>query len=483
MRKIIFAVLLFLLFNLTNAQDLSNIQSQPSSSDMQALNLINVTVGGAFVINGTFPALRTERVDQFVTRVFSKYESQVVSGTKDKELLDVLKAQLNSYAKRDITLKRFDGTELKVDLEKFRLTGDFSYNPYLKNNDVLIFPVLDLERNYIDISGAVNLPVKFQFVEGDKLSDAILFANGLNPAYKNITTAEISRLSYNGEKQVVKKINISDNPYLQRGDRIKIIAENNQKVNYKVLVLGEVQQPGYVYITKNNTTLKNVIKNSGGFTKYASLERSTILRGTNEDNILRIKALEYLFSKDKNVNVNEFTKKFDFSKLENLSMLRMSDAQTEDTIYYSIDMKLRQFENNGLVDFTKIFSDDSTKNKFIVKDGDVILVPEKSNTVYVFGQVNSPGYVPFDTGKDFNYYIKKAGGFGEDYKDDIKIIKGKTKSWLSADESTEINPGDFVYVPKSPPRNLFYYLRTASFITSIASALATVAILILNLKK
>ena len=88
MRKIIFAVLLFLLFDLANAQDLNNIQSQSGSSDLQALNLINVTIGGAFVVNGTFPALRTERVDQFITRVFSKYESQVVSGTKDKELLD-----------------------------------------------------------------------------------------------------------------------------------------------------------------------------------------------------------------------------------------------------------------------------------------------------------------------------------------------------------------------------------------------------------
>ena len=178
----------------SNAQDLNNIQLQSGSSDLQALNLINVTIGGAFVVNGTFPALRTERVDQFITRVFSKYESQVVSGTKDKELLDVLKSQLNSYAKRDILLKRFDGTQLKVDLEKFRMTGDFSYNPYLKSNDVLIFPVLDLERNFIDISGAVNLPVKYQFVDGDKLSDAILFAHGLNPAYKNVTTAEISRL-------------------------------------------------------------------------------------------------------------------------------------------------------------------------------------------------------------------------------------------------------------------------------------------------
>ncbi len=467
-----------------HAQDINGIQLNSNEDNLKSLNMISVTIGGDFVVNGTFPASRTETVDQFVTRIITDYQSEALRTTKEKEIIDIIKSKLGKFAKRNILLKRYDGSSINVDLAKFRLTGDFSYNPYLQKNDVIIFPVLNLEKNFIDISGAVNKPTVFQFVEGDKLSDAILFANGLNPAYKNVKYAVINKLSSDGKTQTSKKVLISDNPLLHRGDRIKIIADENKKENYKVLVLGEVKQPGYVYITKNRSDIRDVIKSAGGFTEFASLRQSSVLRGTNKENLLKIKALKKLYESDKEINLTDFENKFNLSNLEYLSMLRMSDAVLEDSVYFLIDMKLREFFGDGVVDFTKIFGqNDSAKTHFYVKDGDVILVPEKSNTVYVFGQVNAPGYVPYKQNANYEYYVNKAGGYGEDYRDDIKVIEGKTKNWISADESTKIYPGDFVYVPKSPSRSFFYYLRTASFITSIASALATVAILIINLSK
>ena len=41
------------------------------------------------------------------------------------------------------------------------LNGDFTNNPYLKNDDVIIFPQPDLEHNSFTVSGAVNNPGKF----------------------------------------------------------------------------------------------------------------------------------------------------------------------------------------------------------------------------------------------------------------------------------------------------------------------------------
>ncbi|MCB9247176.1 MAG: hypothetical protein H6613_00825 [Ignavibacteriales bacterium] len=78
-----------------------------------------------------------------------------------------------------------------------------------------------MERNFIDISGAVNKEVKFQFVDGDKLSDAILFARGLNPAYTNIDSAQISRLSNNGLNEQLLNFSLSENPILLRGIELK----------------------------------------------------------------------------------------------------------------------------------------------------------------------------------------------------------------------------------------------------------------------
>ena len=88
---------------------------------------------------------------------------------------------------------------------------------------MIIFPPVDLERNFFSISGAVNNPGKFPFVEGDKLSDAIELAQGINSAYKNVTSAEINRLDYNGENLNRQIIDINSDFLLKRGDRIKIL--------------------------------------------------------------------------------------------------------------------------------------------------------------------------------------------------------------------------------------------------------------------
>ena len=111
------------------AQDMSNMQQ----SSMLALNKISVTVGGDFITNGTFPASATERVDEFVTRVYNQYRLALLATTKDSRSLAELKSEIDDYAKRGIVLKHIDGTEQSIDLQKFRLTANYEENPYLLN--------------------------------------------------------------------------------------------------------------------------------------------------------------------------------------------------------------------------------------------------------------------------------------------------------------------------------------------------------------
>ena len=480
-QSLFFIVILFAIQ--LNAQTVGGFgNTSDNGMDLTALSLISVTIGGDFVVEGTFPASNTERVDQFVTRIASEYRNGAIRFAKDEESLMRINSELEAYSKRNITLKRFDGTKLKVDLQKFRITGDYNFNPFLKNGDVIIFPALDLERNFIDITGAVNKPIKFPYSEGDKLSDAIQFAQGLNFAYDDLTEVEISRLSTDGEREEVKIFKIEDNPKLQRGDRIRILAEENNKKDYSVLVLGEVNQPGKIHITKSNTTIAEVIKKAGGFTNNASLIRSELIRDS--------KSVSQLILEDPIYNrnsINRFAGKLadrlKQSKMtELLLMQRMSDVVLEDTVFFSLDNKLKELQTQAVVDFTKIFSDSTEDGNFKLRDGDVIFIPTKDKYVYVYGQVNSPGLVPYIEGKDYNYYIEKAGGLGEDYESDIKLIKSKTKSWHTVNSEINIERGDYIYVPKNPPRSWGYYLRNVSFISAIVSTIATI-ILVVNQNK
>ena len=195
------------------------VQPNTSLGDLSSvLSGISVTIGGSFIVNGTFPAAATERVDQFVTRIYNQAKIENLSLARDGGTFKMLQEQFGDYAKRHIKLVSQNGEVRYLDLLKFRLTGDYSQNPYLKNGDVLIFPKLDLERNFVEINGAVNNPTKFQFVEGDKLSDAILFAQGINKAYDNVRYAEISRLNADGTQHSIIKVKISDDVPLKVGD-------------------------------------------------------------------------------------------------------------------------------------------------------------------------------------------------------------------------------------------------------------------------
>ncbi|MDA3860080.1 MAG: SLBB domain-containing protein [Melioribacteraceae bacterium] len=461
-------LILSILFSITLiAQDMGDIQQ----SSMYALNKISVTIGGDFITNGTFPASATERVDEFVTRTYNQYRLALLATTKDSRSMAELKAEIDEYAERGIALKHVDGTEQILDLKKFRLTADYAENPYLLNGDVLIFPQLDWQRNFIEVEGAVNKPTQFQFVDGDRLSSALLFSRGINAAYENADSIEITRLSYDGMNEEIIKANLKDNPELKRGDRIRVIANETQKRDFKVLVEGEVNKPGYIFIKKDNTTIKEVIEKAGGFKKTADLAGGELIRS----NVLTNTTNTPFQDRKRAFNLQALNRETDL-----LMMIRMADIEPEDSLSLIYDNQLRNAKSIVTVDFKKVLDDNSENSKFTVKDGDIIYIPEITGLVNVFGQVMNPGFVDYIEGSDYQYYIDKSGGIGNRAKDAVYLIKGKTRAWIDmTDEDNEfkIESGDFIWVPKDIPRNFDHYLTRTARIAGVIAALITVVLL------
>lgn len=458
--------ILFLSIILTitlNAQEMNDLQQ----SSFAALNKISVTIGGEFITNGTFPAATTERVDEFVTRYYNQFRLAYLTNSTDSRSLAQMKAEINEYAERGIILKHFDGSEQLIDLQKFRLTADYSENPYLLNGDVLIFPKVDWQRNFIEVEGAVNKPTQFQYVEGDRLSCALLFANGINLAYENINTIEITRLSYDGMNEEIINAKISDNHELKRGDRVRVVANETQRRDFKVLIEGEVNKPGYIYITKDNTTIKQIIEKAGGFKKNADLNNGELIRANSITNITNVPFQD----RRRAFNLRALNRQTDL-----LMMVRMADIEAEDSLSLIYDNQLRNAKSIVTVDFNKVLDDSSENSKFIVKDGDIIYIPENTGLINVFGQVMNPGFVDFIEGKDYNYYIAKSGGFGGRAKDAVFLVKNKTRAWIDmTDEENNytIESGDYIWVPKDIPRNFDHYLTRVSKIAAVVSGVAT----------
>jgi protein involved in polysaccharide export with SLBB domain len=472
MKKLIYCLLFITM--IVNAQERNTQQNQ------SIIPTISVTIGGTFPLNGSFPSFISERVDNFISRIYNQAIQTFMTNSKDSLSMVETKKILENYSLRGIKLKHVNGEEIILDLAMFRLNGDFRNNPYLKNDDILIFPPVDRERNFFSISGAINKPGKYDFLEGDKLSYAIALAQGINPAYENVEFAQINRLSYNGQKLDTIRVNIGSDESLKRGDQIIILAEETQRKQFNVYVFGEVKDPGVIPITKDGTKLGDVIKKVGGPTSIASLKRSKLYRGGNLS-----KLLEQLYG----IPITELVKSNnDFSSkalidLENLLMLRMSNLLDEDLPYFYVENQLRVLTESSAMDFTKIDDPNSDIYNLPVKNGDIVIIPPTKKTVYVFGQVPNPGHVNFSSGKDYKYYINKSGGYGEYAQSEVMIIKGVSRNWVIANDDIEIDEGDYIFVPKERLRSFGSYVQEYSAYISIVGTIATVILLFLQFGK
>lgn len=477
MKNILALLLIIILAHTSYSQSVNDLLGKSSTS----FQSISVTVGGSFIVTGTFPAFVTERVDQFVTRIHTEAKEVSKGNITDPKLLFQIEEEFKNYSLRNILLKRTNGEEIKIDLEMYRLDGDLSKNPYLRNDDVLLFSPVDLERSFFNISGAVNKPGKFSYVEGDDLKTALKLAMGINQSYQSVEIAEVARLSYDGLNLSTIKVNINSDFKLERGDRIIIKADETQKKDFKVHVFGEVKSPGEVPITKDGTTLRQAIESAGGVTEIASLKNARLFTDTQFYTVLEkqfgIKVDPSSFNTDEKVLET-------YLELENKLMYRMSNITEEDTSYFFLENYIRIINQSGSVNFEKIWEENSPESKYAVNDGDIIYIPKKQNSVYVYGQVKHPGKIKFVPEKKYEYYLQQAGGLGEFAEDEIMVIKNFTREWISPiDNNVLIEDGDFIWIPRTASHSFNYYVSSLGNYLSIVGSVATIILLLIQFGK
>jgi len=366
-----------------------------------------------------------------------------------------------SVSTRNIELRRKDGTSCHVDLARFYVTKEDRFNPYLREGDLIFVPSTNLEKNIIGVYGEVHSPGRFEYVEGDSITEAIRIAYGFT-RFAVPDSVELSDLDSTATILSTRIIDVSGifsgklaNIPLHLGDRVVVKARPEMRRDFRVTVSGEVLFPGTYPITKDKTRLSELITRAGGFTRYAMLRYAELVRHSVSPEDIQ---------------------------LEQLISLRGS-VSPEDSAYYHFETNLRLRREVVNIDFEKLFvQHDSTQDVSLLSD-DVIVVPSRVRTVYVFGEVVSPGHVPFVEGEDVDYYVRKAGGLADEARSgDRKIVKAKTKQWLLPDKTT-IEPGDYVWVPKEPYRPFIYYTGIARDMASFVGAFIGLAILIGTIRR
>jgi polysaccharide biosynthesis/export protein len=412
-----------------------------------------------------------KNVDVFVSLVrFRKIKVSLVGDVKNPSsyilpgnarLIDLIvnSTGLNNTSNyRNMRITNKDGESKTYDFLRYLRFGDRKNNPLLHEGDIILVDKVD---KTISISGEIKYPGTYEFIKGETVADFINLAGGfLNKA--RIDTIEIVRFTDNGKTQKslyysYKKL-VDNKIELEKQDMVIVRQRPLYYIDKFVKVTGWVKYPGYYKIVEDKTTLTDVINEAGGFLKEASLIDATLTRklGTVE-------------------------KDPEYERLKGMQRKDMTDDE-----YDYLKAKSREEKGKVVVDFVSLFKNHKKSENVILKNGDVINVPEAKNYIIMLGQVKNPGDVIYKKDLTVDDYITLAGGFGwRAVKGDVRVIRANSGEWIEADKVDSLKPGDTIWIPEESPAPKFWDIFTTSLqiLGALASIVAaTVAIIVATRK-
>ncbi len=337
-------------------------------------------------------------------------------------------------ALRNVLLTHTDGTQETVDLLRYHATGSTEHNPYLRDGDVVSVPAFDPDYGAVFVSGSVAFPGIYDHRPDDTLADLLALATG-EETPRPSQRVRLARVLEDGsaEAEIYEAAALQGEagvPVLAR-DQVHVLAED--RVRGVVEIDGWVQYPGAYPILSGETTLQGLVALAGGLrpgalARAAHLKRSPLpLPLPEPDYEARFGALAGLP---------------DAVPADTLALMqatRLADMDFFGNAYLKHDLRM---QSSVPIDLTVALGEGATP--ILLQDGDKVYVPRDNNQVFVFGQVNRPGYVPHQPGMAVEEYVRAASGPGENAGTSY-VIKAGTNRFAAASETT-IESGDRIFV-------------------------------------
>lgn len=355
---------------------------------------------------------------------------------------------------------------IQVDIRGL-LNGTVADIPLVKNDILYIPSIHDIqEEQTVTIHGEVANPGTFLYSENLTIEDLVLQAGGLLEA-ASTTKVEIARrvkspksedftltvgenFSFDLEDGMLVGDG-SDDFRLKPFDEVYIRRSPAYYEQRNVTVAGEVLFSGSYALSKKNERLSDLVEKAGGVTPAAYVRGARLMRTMTEDELRR--------------------------KEDAMRMVNMGD---------SISMKKLDLSNRYSVgiDLEKALENPGSEYDMVLREGDILYVPEYVSTVKINGAVMYPNTVLFKKGENLRYYINQAGGFGNGAKKRraYVVYMNGTVSRLKSRSSKAIEPGCEIIVPAKDPKKKMSAAEIIGMGTSAAS-LATMVATLVNLFK
>jgi protein involved in polysaccharide export with SLBB domain len=356
----------------------------------------------------------------------------VTTGTN--RIVDVLADSLlrQGASRRNIEVRRADGSRTVVDMQRFQLTGVGASDPWLSEGDVVQVP---MAARWVGAWGALGRPGTFELGPHDSVSTIIDLAGGLLPSalpedarlvrWRGLTERETLRVGLRDGR-----VSEGDVP-LRDGDQLFVLAQPGYHESQQVSVFGRVPREGAFPIRLGVTRLTDILRAAGGFLEDA--DRSSV-------HLVRL--------------APDAQGDPEFERL-----LRLSRAEMTTSEYEAFRSRLASRSPDVRVDWEQLESGKSGLD-LLLQSGDIIRVERRTAAVRVDGQVRRPGLIPFVESEGPEYYVREAGGFTRrGARSQVRLTRAANGQSMLARDAMHVSPGDQVWVPERPDISPWQYLR------------------------
>lgn len=338
----------------------------------------------------------------------------------------------------------------------------------LQKNDVLYIPSIhDLEDlGNVQIFGEVTHPGDYPYADNMTLEDLVITAGGLRESASVVRVDVARRVKDPKSTESSATIGqtfsfglkdgfvVDGEPgfTLQPYDQVFVRRSPGYSAQQNVTVNGEVLYSGTYALTSKSERISSIIAKAGGATPFAYVKGAKLTRVANEEEIKRMQDV--------------------------VNLLR---RQVSEEMMDSLGITVQRTFTVG-IDLEAALANPGSDADIVLREGDVISVPEYNNTVKIDGAVMMPNTVSFKKGESVKYYISQAGGYGQNAKKSKKFIiymNGQIAE-VKGSGKKQIEPGCEIIVPSKRKRqfNLSNVVGLASSITSLGTMAAAIAALV-----